>query len=99
MKPQSLEEREAYIPAGKLRGKVALIHGTDSGIGKDVAILYARKGADISAVYSNEHEDARETERRVKEDKRRCHLIRRDRDNPPRLRLLIYAWLRGALLT
>jgi NAD(P)-dependent dehydrogenase (short-subunit alcohol dehydrogenase family) len=51
----------------KLRGKVALITGGDSGIGRAVAIAYAKEGADVAIVYLNEHGDAEETGRLVKE--------------------------------
>ena len=52
---------------GKLRGKVAIITGGDSGIGRAIAYLFAREGADISVVYLNEHVDAEETQRTIKQ--------------------------------
>jgi NAD(P)-dependent dehydrogenase (short-subunit alcohol dehydrogenase family) len=58
--------------AGKLQGKVAVITGGDSGIGRAVAIAFAREGADISIVYLNEHQDAEETVRLVEKEGRRC---------------------------
>ena len=65
-----------YMPSGKkLLNKVALITGGDSGIGRAVACAYAREGADIAIVYLNEHEDARETKRRVEELGRKCIAI------------------------
>ncbi len=51
---------------GKLQGKVAIITGGDSGIGKAVALLFAEEGADLAIVYYNEHEDARQTEKEIK---------------------------------
>lgn len=57
---------------GKLQGKVALITGGDSGIGRAVAVAYAKEGADIAIVYLNEHDDAKETRRLVEEQGRRC---------------------------
>ena len=78
MEPQPVDERQHYITAGRLQGKIALITGADSGIGRAVAILYAKEGADIAAVYFNEHQDARETEHQVKEEKRKCLLISGD---------------------
>src|SRR3954451_12595958 len=62
-----------YRGAGKLRGKVALITGGDSGIGRAVAVLYAREGADVGIVYLPvEQDDAEETRRAVEEEGRRC---------------------------
>ncbi len=64
-----------YRGSGKLKGMVALITGGDSGIGRAVAVLYAREGADIGIVYLNSHEDARETQRWVEKEGRQCLLI------------------------
>ena len=61
-----------YRGSGKLQGKVALITGGDSGIGRSVAILYAREGADVAIVYLNEHTDANETKQLVEQEGRRC---------------------------
>jgi NAD(P)-dependent dehydrogenase (short-subunit alcohol dehydrogenase family) len=58
---------EEYKAGGKLKGKVALITGGDSGIGRSVAILYAKEGADVAIGYYNEHEDAEDTVNRLKE--------------------------------
>lgn len=64
-----LEPKPVWQPrhpgAGKLAGKVAVITGGDSGIGRAVAALFAREGADIAIAYLNEHDDARETEKIV----------------------------------
>src|SRR5688572_5652953 len=54
-----------YRGSGKLKGKVALITGGDSGIGRAVAVLFAREGASVTVTYLNEHKDARETKRLV----------------------------------
>ena len=62
----------------RLKGKVALITGGDSGIGRAVAILFAREGADIALAYLNEHEDARATKEKVEAEGRRCILIAGD---------------------
>ena len=67
-----------YKGSGKLEGMVALITGGDSGIGRAVAVLYAREGADIAIVYLNEHADAEETKRAVEKEGRRCLLIAGD---------------------
>jgi len=67
-----------YKGSEKLEGKVALITGGDSGIGRAVAVLYAREGADIAIAYLNEHDDAEETKRAVEKEGRRCITISRD---------------------
>ncbi len=72
----------SYRGFQRLQGKVALITGGDSGIGRAVAIAFAREGADIAISYLSEHEDARETERWVKEAGRRCLLLPGDLAEP-----------------
>ena len=64
-----------YRGSGKLDGCTALITGADSGIGRAVAVLFAREGADIAVAYLSEHEDARETKRHVEAEGRRCLLL------------------------
>jgi NAD(P)-dependent dehydrogenase (short-subunit alcohol dehydrogenase family) len=71
-------EAPDYRGSGKLDGMVALITGGDSGIGRAVAVLYAREGADVAIVYLNAHEDAEETRRHVEKEGRRCLLIAGD---------------------
>ncbi|GAB3561234.1 SDR family oxidoreductase [Spelaeicoccus albus] len=66
---------ESYTGSGRLQGKKAVITGADSGIGRAVAIAYAREGADVVISYLNEHSDARETARYVEEAGRRAVLI------------------------
>ena len=75
MSPQPDHGEKTYVGTGKLLDHVALITGGDSGIGRAVALAYAREGADIAVSYLNEHEDAKETERIVKEAGRRCILL------------------------
>ena len=65
MRPRPAYEAEDYKAAGKLEGKVALITGADSGIGRAVAVTYAKEGARIVVVYLNEHEDAAQTQREI----------------------------------
>lgn len=67
-----------YTAAGKLRGKTAIITGGDSGIGRAVAVAFAREGADVAIMYLNEHEDAQETERLVAAEGRKCLVIAGD---------------------
>ena len=64
-----------YCGSGKLAGMVAIITGGDSGIGRAVAVLYAREGADVAIIYLNEHEDANETKRYVEAEGQSCLLI------------------------
>jgi NAD(P)-dependent dehydrogenase (short-subunit alcohol dehydrogenase family) len=78
MTPQPKAEDRSYRGSGKLQGKVALITGGDSGIGRAVAIVYAKEGADVAICYLNEHEDANETKRHVEQEGRRCLLIAGD---------------------
>jgi NAD(P)-dependent dehydrogenase (short-subunit alcohol dehydrogenase family) len=82
MEPKPQSENLGYRPSGKLRDKVALITGGDSGIGRAVAILFAKEGADIAVVYLNEHEDARDTSRRIEEIGKKCLLISGDVGDP-----------------
>lgn len=78
MTPKPESERPKQPGCGKLRDKVALITGGDSGIGRAVAIAYAKEGADIAIVYLNEHVDAEETKRMVEGEGRRCLVIAGD---------------------
>ena len=71
-----------YKGSDKLRDMVALITGGDSGIGRAVAVLYAREGADVAVAYLDEHEDAQETKRAVEKEGRRCTLLSGDVADP-----------------
>ncbi len=71
-----------YKGSEKLLDKVALITGGDSGIGRSVAVLFAREGADIALAYLDEHEDAEETKHAVEQEGRRCILLPGDVADP-----------------
>lgn len=78
MVPQPEYIRGNYKGSDKLNGKVALITGGDSGIGRSVAIHFAREGADVAIVYYNEKEDALDTRRLVEKEGRECLVIKGD---------------------
>jgi NAD(P)-dependent dehydrogenase (short-subunit alcohol dehydrogenase family) len=80
--PQPMYDAPHYKGSEKLKDKVAIITGGDSGIGRAVAVLYAREGADIAIVYLNEHEDAKDTLKAVEKEGRRAVLISGDVANP-----------------
>ena len=75
MTPKPDFGEKTYKGTGKLQDQVALITGADSGIGRAVSLAFAREGADIALSYLNEDEDAKETERWVKDAGRRCLLL------------------------
>ena len=75
MNPKPDHGEESYQGSGKLAGKVAVITGGDSGIGRAVTIAYAREGADVLISYLSEHEDAQDTAKYVEDAGRRCVLV------------------------
>jgi NAD(P)-dependent dehydrogenase (short-subunit alcohol dehydrogenase family) len=75
MKPRPKAVDENQRGSGKLRDKVAIITGGDSGIGRAVAIAFAKEGADVAVVYLEEHKDAKETRRLVEKEGGKCLLI------------------------
>jgi NAD(P)-dependent dehydrogenase (short-subunit alcohol dehydrogenase family) len=81
--------RTSYKGSGRLNGKRAVITGGDSGIGRAIAIAYAREGADVLISYLDEHEDARETGRLVTEAGRRVVLLPGDIQDPEQCRAII----------
>ncbi|MBD2578744.1 SDR family oxidoreductase [Oscillatoria sp. FACHB-1406] len=83
MNPQPQYDRENYRGSGKLKGKVALITGGDSGIGRSIAVLYAKEGADVAISYLHEDEDAQKTKHLVEEQGRKCLSIPGDIGNEP----------------
>ena len=78
MMPRPEYQAPEYKGSGKLKGKVALITGGDSGIGRAVAVLFACEGANVAVVYLDEHGDARKTEELVLAEGARCLLIAGD---------------------
>lgn len=78
MNPLPKYEPSNYLAAGKLKGKKVIITGGDSGIGRAVAVAFAKEGADLSIIYLNEHDDAKETKRQVEQEGRKCLLIAGD---------------------
>ncbi|UXI68993.1 SDR family oxidoreductase [Tahibacter amnicola] len=78
MSPQPVSIRANYLGAEKLAGQVALITGGDSGIGRAVALHFAREGAEIAIVHLRENADAQETRRLVEAEKRGCLVLRAD---------------------
>jgi NAD(P)-dependent dehydrogenase (short-subunit alcohol dehydrogenase family) len=80
--PKADHGETSYVGHGRLQGKAAVITGADSGIGRAVAIAFAREGADVLIAYLNEHEDAKETERLVVEAGRKAVLVPGDLADP-----------------
>lgn len=78
LNPPPMYEAPGYEGSNKLKDRVALITGGDSGIGRAVAVLYAREGADVAIVYLDEHDDAETTKRAVENEGRRCILLSGD---------------------
>lgn len=78
MTPKPRADDSRYKAAGKLNGKVALITGGDSGIGRAVAVVFAKEGADVAISYLNEHDDAAETKQLVEGYGKRCITIAGD---------------------
>ncbi len=78
MKPLPDDSFSNYKPAGKLRGKTAIITGADSGIGRAVAIAFTLEGADVAIIYNENEGDANNTKQRCEENGQQCLLIKAD---------------------
>lgn len=78
MKLQPQSSLAAYRAAGKLEGKVALITGADSGIGRAVAVAFAKEGADVAILFNENQQDAAETKRLVELESRKCQVLQLD---------------------
>jgi NAD(P)-dependent dehydrogenase (short-subunit alcohol dehydrogenase family) len=78
MRPRPRSEDSGHVGSGKLKDKVAIISGGDSGIGRAVAIAFAKEGADVAILYLNEHSDAEETRQEVEKEGRQCLAISGD---------------------
>src|SRR5918994_7344720 len=89
MQPKPDHGEDSYRGSGRLTDKIAVITGADSGIGKAVAIAFAREGADVVISYLNEHEDAEETRRLVEESGRKCLLVPGDISKAEHCRKLV----------
>jgi NAD(P)-dependent dehydrogenase (short-subunit alcohol dehydrogenase family) len=94
LEPRPKYEAPEYRGSGKLEDKVALVTGGDSGIGRAVAVLFAREGADVAIVYLDEDEDAEETRRAVEAEGRRALLIPGDVTDPDFCREAVEATVR-----
>ena len=89
LRPQADHGEKSYKGAGKLTGRAAVITGADSGIGRAVAIAFAREGADVLISYLSEHDDAKETARWVEEAGRKAVLVAGDIQDPAHCRAII----------
>ncbi|MGE6378836.1 SDR family oxidoreductase [Peribacillus muralis] len=81
MEPNPESVKSSYKGSGKLKGKTAIITGGDSGIGKSVAIYYAKEGANVTVAYFDEHEDAKQTKELIEKEGQKCLLISGDIGN------------------
>src|ERR1700712_2001432 len=89
MEPTPDHGEHSYVGSGRLSGKSAVITGADSGIGRAVAIAFAREGADVLIAYLNEHEDARETAEWIEKAGQAAILMPGDISDPEHCREII----------
>ena len=78
LEPAPMYDAPYWKGSGKLEGKVAIITGGDSGIGRSIAVLFAREGAEVAVIYLSEHEDAEQTRLAVADEGKECLLISGD---------------------
>src|SRR5687767_7270403 len=89
LRPQADHGENSYQGSGRLKDKATVITGGDSGIGRAVALAFAREGADVLIAYLNEHEDAQETARLVEKAGRRAILMAGDLADPAHCRAIV----------
>jgi NAD(P)-dependent dehydrogenase (short-subunit alcohol dehydrogenase family) len=89
LNPQADHGEQSYVGSGRLQGRAAVITGGDSGIGRAVAIAFAREGADVLISYLNEHDDAQETARLVEAAGRKAITVAGDLADPAHCRAII----------
>lgn len=91
MTPLPIFESEHYKAAGKLAGKTAVITGGDSGIGRAVAVAFAKEGASVVIAYKDEHDDAHATRDAIEKLGGRCRLVSGDIGSPPFAKAVVEA--------
>lgn len=89
MRPKPDHGEESYRGSGKLKGKKAVITGADSGIGRAVALAFAREGADVLIAYLNEHDDAKQTKKLVEEAGQKAVVMAGDIGRPAHCRAIV----------
>jgi NAD(P)-dependent dehydrogenase (short-subunit alcohol dehydrogenase family) len=89
LNPKADHGEQSYVGSGRLAGRAAIITGADSGIGRAVAIAFAREGADVLISYLNEHDDARETARWVEAAGRKAITVAGDLADPAHCRAIV----------
>jgi len=89
MKPKPVYSRESYIGSGKLKNKVAVISGGDSGIGRAVSIYYGREGAQVAILYHSSDKDAKETQTLVEKEGVVCRIYKTDVSKSVRVNLVV----------
>ncbi|TMV46298.1 glucose 1-dehydrogenase [Paenibacillus mesophilus] len=94
MNPKPVFDNPNYIGSGKLKDKVAIVTGGDSGQGRAIAVAFAKEGADVAIAYLNEHSDAELTKQIVEQKGRRCLLLAGDLGGEPFCKQVVEQTLR-----